>query len=192
MLCIVLLKWAFSSAFYALRSLVMLQLSLTRQSRKRHMFRKGVIFTALLLRISSNSHSSASVQNSKNIQLHIIQSDLQQQPENRCTMDVDFTAVLSLSDITLSDKIDADSVSAKNPELSQVRPVKPGACLCVFAYCHEFCLSNFCFSIHWTCFLFCFLFFNHKQIRLLLVIWSVVCLGYNFCGWRALEKSNVG
>ena len=77
------------------------------------MFREGVIFIALLLRISSIFHSSASVQNSKNIQLHIIQSGLQQQPENRCTMDADFTAVLSLSNITLSDKIDADSVYAK-------------------------------------------------------------------------------
>ena len=77
------------------------------------MFREGVIFIALLLRISSIFHSSASVQNSENIQLHIIQSGLQQRPENRCTMDADFTAVLSLSNITLSDKIDADSVYAK-------------------------------------------------------------------------------
>ena len=57
----------------------------TWQSRKKQLCRKAVIFAVLLLRVLLISHSSAPVQNSKQVfscQLHIIQYGLQQQQQS--------------------------------------------------------------------------------------------------------------
>ena len=98
-------------------------------------FREGDIFAALLLKVSSISHSSAPVQNSKQMfscQLHIIQYGLQQQqqshykhgPEHyllviRCNM-----SCLTKSPRWRTEGSDVKDISAENLEMLHVPLVK--------------------------------------------------------------------